>query len=191
MRRSGANKAGAPMKLRANPAALFTVVVLLLMVGLVVTAKQWQYQARLFPWTIGIPTMLLCFLQLGLDMFRSKDSGDEDVAGMMDLPVDRSVPAAVVIKRAANIFGWIFGLYLSIWIIGFILSVPIFLLLYLYLQAGESWKVAVIYMLVMLVFMIGVFEMVLHIPWPPGLINEPQEFILGLVERYLSGLVPI
>ncbi len=176
------------MKLRANPAALFTVVVLLLMVGLVVTAKQWQYQARLFPWTIGIPTMLLCFLQLGLDLFRGKNG---DVAGMMDLPVDRSVPAAVVIKRAVNIFGWIFGLYLSIWIIGFILSVPVFLLLYLSLQADESWKVAVIYMLVMLVFMIGVFEMVLHIPWPPGLINAPQEFILGLVERYLSGLVPI
>jgi hypothetical protein len=178
------------MKLKANPGALFTVFVLLLMIGLVATAKQWQYQARLFPWTIGIPTMVLCFLQLGLDMFRSKDA-DEDVAGMMDLPVDRSVPVAVVIKRAVNIFAWIFGLYLSIWVIGFILSVPLFLLLYLGLQAGETWKVAVTYMVVMMVFMIGVFEMVLHIPWPPGLINGPQEFILGLVERYLSALVPI
>ena len=173
-----------------NPGAYFTVFVLLLMVGLVVTAKQWQYQARLFPWTIGIPTMLLCFLQLGLDLFRNKN-GDEDVAGMMDLPVDRSVPVAVVIQRAVNIFGWIFGLYVSIWIIGFILSVPLFLLLYLSIQAGESWKVSVSYTVVMLVFMIGVFEMVLHIPWPPGLIGAPQEFILGLVERYLSGLVPI
>lgn len=178
------------MKLKANPGALFTLVILLLMIGLVVTAKQWQYQARLFPWTIGIPTMLLCFLQLGMDLFSGK-KGDEDAAGVMDLPVDRSVPVAVVIKRAVNVFGWIFGLYACIWIIGFILSVPLFLLLYLGLQAGETWKVAVIYMAVMLVFMIGVFEMVLHIPWPPGLINGPQEFILGLVEKYLSGLVPI
>lgn len=177
------------MKSRVNPGAFFTIVVLLLMVGLVVTAKQWQYQARLFPWTIGIPTMLLCFLQLGLDIFRNR--GDEDVAGMMDLPVDRSVPVAVVIQRAVNIFAWIFGLYLSIWIIGFILSVPLFLLLYLSVQAGESWKVSVSYTVVMLVFMIGVFEMVLHIPWPPGLVNGPQEFILGLVERHLSGLIPI
>ena len=178
------------MKLKANPGALFTLIILLLMVGLVVTAKQWQYQARLFPWTIGIPTMLLCFLQLGMDLFRSKNE-DEDVAGMMDLPVDRSVPVAVVIRRAVNIFGWIFGLFLSIWIIGFILSVPLFLLLYLSVQAGESWKVSVSYTVVMLVFMVGVFEMVLHIPWPVGLINAPQEFILGLVERYLSALIPI
>lgn len=178
------------MKLRDNPGALFTVFVLLLMVGLVATAKQWQYQARLFPWTIGIPTMLLCFLQLGLDLFRGKD-GAEGAAGMMDLPVDRSVPVAVVIRRAVNVFGWIFGLYLSIWVIGFILSVPLFLLLYLSVQAGESWKVAVAYTVIMVVFMIGVFEMVLHIPWPPGLVNAPQEFILGVVERRLSGLVPI
>ena len=178
------------MKLKANPGALFTLILLLIMVALVVTAKQWQYQARLFPWTIGIPTMLLCFLQLGMDLFRSKNEGEE-AAGIMDLPVDRSVPVAVVIRRAVNIFGWIFGLFLSIGLIGFILSVPLYLLLYLSVQAGESWKVSVAYMAVMMVFMIGVFEMVLHIPWPPGLISAPQEFILGLVERHLSSLIPI
>ncbi len=178
------------MKLRANPGALFTVFILILMIGLVMTAKQWQFQARLFPWSIGIPTMLLCFLQLGMDLFRNRNE-DEDLAGVMDLPVDRSVPVRVVIQRAVNIFSWIFGLYASIWIIGFILSVPLFLLLYLRIQAGESWKVAVTYMVVMMVFMVGVFEMVLHIPWPPGLINGPQAFILGLVEQHLSSLVPI
>ena len=178
------------MKLKANPGALFTVLILLLMVGLVMTAKQWQFQARLFPWSIGIPTMLLCFLQLGMDLFRNRNE-DEDLAGVMDLPVDRSVPVAEVIQRAVNIFSWIFGLYACIWIIGFILSVPLFLLLYLRLQARESWKVAVTYMVVMMVFMIGVFEMVLHIPWPPGLIDAPQALILGLVERYLSSMVPI
>ena len=46
-------------------------------------------------------------------------------------------------------------------------------------------------MAVMMVFMIGVFEMVLHIPWPPGVVSAPQVFILGLVERYLSSLIPI
>lgn len=178
-----------PMKLKANPGALFTTVILLLMLGLVMSAKQWQYQARLFPWAIGIPTLLLCFLQLGLDLFKTQ--GDKDPAGMMDLPVDRSVPVAVVIKRAVNIFSWIFGLYLSIWLIGFIISVPLFLLLYLSIQARESWNVIITYTIVMFVFLIGVFEMVLHIPWPPGIFDGPQAFILSLVERYLSGLVPV
>jgi len=177
------------MKLRANPGALFTVVMLLLMLGLVMSAKQWQYQARLFPWAIGIPTLLLCFLQLGLDLFKTKSAND--TAGMMDLPVDRSVPVSVVVKRAVNIFGWIFGLFLCIYLIGFIISVPLFLVLYLSIQARESWNVTVTYALVMFLFLIGVFEMVLHIPWPPGVFDGPQEFILGLVEKYLSGYIPI
>lgn len=177
------------MKLKANPGALFTVLILLIMLGLVMSAKQWQYQARLFPWAIGIPTLLLCFLQLGLDLFKTQKEGD--VAGMMDLPVDRSVPVAVVIKRAVNIFGWIFGLYASIWLIGFIISVPLFLLLYLSIQAGEPWKVTATYTVSMFVFLIGVFEMVLHIPWPPGIIDGPQSVILDFVEKYLSGLVPV
>lgn len=177
------------MKLRANPGALFTVLMLLIMFGLVMSAKQWQYQARLFPWAIGIPTLLLCFLQLGLDLFRAPK--DTDAAGMMDLPVDRSVPVSVVIKRAINIFGWIFGFYFSIWIIGFIISVPLFLVLYLTIQAGESWKVTAFYTVLMGVFLVGVFEMVLHIPWPPGVIDGPQAFILEIVEKHLSGLIPI
>lgn len=177
------------MKLKANPGAIFTLIILLMAFGLVITARQWQYQARLFPWVIGIPTLLLCFLQLGLDLFQGKREGD--TAGMMDLPVDRGVPVAVVVKRAFNIFGWIFGLYASIWLIGFVISVPLFVLLYLLIQARESWKVAVTYTVVMALFLIGVFEMVLHIPWPPGVFDGPQEAILGFVERYLSSYVPI
>lgn len=177
------------MKLKANPGALFTVIILLLMLGLVMSAKQWQYQARLFPWAIGIPTLLLCFLQLGLDLFKTQKA--TDAAGMMDLPVDRSVPVAVVVKRAVNIFSWIFGLFLSVWLIGFIISVPLFMLLYLSIQAREPWKVTITYAVVMFVFLIGVFEMVLHIPWPPGVFDEGQAMILDFVEKYLSGYVPV
>ena len=177
------------MKLKANPGALFTTVILLLMLGLVISAKHWQYQARLFPWAIGIPTLLLCFLQLGLDLFKTQK--ETDTAGMMDLPVDRSVPVRVVIIRAVNIFGWIFGFFFTIWLIGFIIAVPLFLVLYLSIQAREPWNVVVTYAVVMFLFLIGVFEMVLHIPWPPGVIDAPQAAILDFVETYLEGYLPI
>jgi len=48
------------MKFRANPGALLTLLILAVFFGAVYTAGQWQYQARMFPWTIGIPAMLLC-----------------------------------------------------------------------------------------------------------------------------------
>ena len=51
------------------------------------------------------------------------------MCGAMDLPVDRSVPVSVVAKRAANTFLWILGLFAAVWLVGFVLSVPLFVFL--------------------------------------------------------------
>jgi len=167
------------MRFRFNPGALFTLLILLIFFGGVFTARQWQFQARLFPWTIGIPALLLCVAQLAMDLFRTTESDNsDDVSGLMDLPVDRSVPVSVVVHRAVNSFGWIIGFMLVIWLIGFIISVPLFVLLYLLIQAREKLWVSLVYTGAMLIFLLGVFHQVLHIPWPPGVFPGPQEMIL-------------
>ncbi len=170
------------MKFRANPGAILTLLILAVFFGGVYTAGQWQYQARLFPWSIGIPALLLCVVQLGLDLFRIGDSADgDDRAGMMDLPVDRGVPVSVVVHRAANTFGWIGGFFFVIWLVGFIITVPLFVFFYLTIQAKEKLSVSLIYTGCMLIFLLGLFHYILHIPWPAGLIEGPQDFILGLI----------
>jgi hypothetical protein len=170
------------MKFRRNPGAILTLVIMAVFFTAVYTAGQWQYQARLFPWTIGIPAVLLCVVQLCLDLFRIGDSVDgDDRAGMMDLPVDRGVPVSVVVRRAANTFGWIGGFFFVIWVVGFIITVPLFVFFYLTIQAREKLSVSLIYTGAMLIFLLGLFHYILHIPWPAGLIEGPQVFILGLI----------
>ncbi len=170
------------MKFRFNLGALFTLLILLIFFGGVFTARQWQFQARLFPWTIGIPALLLCVAQLAMDLFRTTESDNsDDVSGLMDLPVDRGIPVSVVVRRAVNSFGWIIGFMLVIWLIGFIISVPIYVLLYLLIQAREKLWVSLVYSGAMLIFILGVFHQVLHIPWPPGVFPGPQEMILGWI----------
>ncbi|MEE9186214.1 MAG: hypothetical protein V3U81_04270, partial [Candidatus Binatia bacterium] len=66
------------MRFRFNLGALFTLLILLIFFGGVFTARQWQYQARLFPWVIGIPALLLCIAQLAMDLFRATESDDPD-----------------------------------------------------------------------------------------------------------------
>ncbi len=167
------------MRFRTNPGALFTLLILLIFFGGVFTARQWQFQARLFPWTIGIPALLLCIAQLATDLFRTTESeNSDDVRGLMDLPVDRGIPVSVVVRRAINSFGWVIGFMLVIWLIGFIISVPLFVLLYLLIQAREKLWVALVYTGSMLIFLLGVFHQVLHIPWPPGVFPGPQEMII-------------
>jgi len=181
------------MRLRINPGALFTLFILLLFFGGVLTARQWQFQARLFPWTVGFPILLLCVAQLAMDLFRATESDNsDDLSGLMDLPVDRSVPVSVVIRRAINTFGWFIGFFLVIWLIGFIIAVPLFVFLYLFIQAREKLRISLIYTGAMLVFLIGIFHQVLHIPWPPGVFPAPQENVLGWIDsgtRWLEAMI--
>ena len=170
------------MKFRANPGAFLTLFIMVIFFAAVYTAGQWQYQARLFPWTIGIPAVLICVIQLGLDLFQIGDSADsDDLTGLMDLPVDRGVPVSVVVRRATNIFGWILGFFFVIWVVGFIITVPLFVFFYLMTQAREKFGVSIVYTAGILVFLLGLFHYVLHIPWPAGLVAGPQDFILGLI----------
>ncbi len=169
------------MRFRLNPGAFLSAFLLLAFFGLVYTAAQWQYQARLFPWVIGIPVLFLCVIQLGMDLFSTSDGKEDDLTGLMDLPVDRGVPVSVVVSRAANIFGWIMGFFLVIWLVGFIITVPLFVFFYLKVQAKESLTVSIVYTLGILVFLLGLFHYVLHIPWPSGVIAGPQDFLLGVL----------
>ena len=158
--------------------ATFTFLILVLLVLALYTTREWSFQARLFPWTIGIPAIALCLLQLVLDLFKKKTDADED-QGIMDLQVDRSVPPEQVVRRAANIFGWIFGLFIVIWLFGFIISLPLFVWSYLTFQSRESWLSSLAWTGFTLVFMIGLFHYILRAPWSEAVIAWPQEAILS------------
>jgi TctA family transporter len=177
--RSGEAKKKTTIGFKFDFASLFTLLFFVIFAGAVFTARDWQLQARLFPWVVGFPILALCTYQLFKDLFVRTEASDEaEALGFMDLPVDRSVPVSIVIQRALNIFGWILGLFAMIWLIGFVVSVPLFVLLYLILQAREKTWIAIVYMIGMLAFIIGVFHVILSIPWPEGVFPQLEQFIL-------------
>ncbi len=172
-----------PLTFRFHPRSLFTLMVLAVVAFGVYSASEWQIQARLFPWVIGIPALFFCFCQLIADFFERRGADEtEDLRGMMDLPVDRSVPTSVVVSRAVNSLLWIVGLFAGIWLIGFVISIPLFVLLYLKFQAGEPFKVGLVSGATLALLIIGVFHLVLHVPWAEGVFPQPEEWILGGVE---------
>jgi len=174
-----------PLRFKFNAGVFFTLFVLAVFAVGVYAAADWQIQARLFPWVIGIPALVMCVMQLFGDFFRRGDANEQDVHGAMDLPVDRSVPIAVVVKRAINSFGWVLGLFAAIWIVGFVVAVPLFIFLYLIWQAREKLWISTAYCVSMLVFIVGVFHLILNVPWPEGLFPQAEEWILRRVESFV------
>jgi hypothetical protein len=166
------------MKLSVSVSAIFTFAITLLVVGALVTSRDWSFQARLFPLTVGIPALALCLTQLFLDLFKAKSGAEEDNHGVMDLKVDRDVPTALVVRRAANIFGWIVGLFVAVWLFGLIISLPLFVWLYLTFQSREEWWSSLMWTGFTLLFMLGLFHYLLRVPWPEALLGWPQETLL-------------
>jgi len=174
-----------PLRFKFNAGVFFTLFVLAVFAIGVYTAADWQIQARLFPWVVGIPGLVLCAMQLFGDFFRRGDANEQDVHGAMDLPVDRSVPVAVVVKRAVTSFSWILGLFAAIWVVGFVVAVPLFVFTYLSLQARERLWISSTYAIGILGLIVGVFHLILNVPWPEGVLPQGEQLILGMVESFI------
>ena len=80
----------------------------------------------------------------------------------------------------------VLGFIGSIWLIGFVLSIPLFILVYMLVQGRESIKIAFIWSIIGFVFTVGLFDMILHTNWGKPLWSAPGDFVLELIYRYVS-----
>jgi hypothetical protein len=167
------------MRIKLTGSLVFALFVSVIVVTSLVTSREWSFATRLFPWAMGIPALILCAIQLFLEVRRARGAAAEvENSGVMDLMVDRDVPLAQVVRRGGNIFAWIFGLFASIMLIGFVITAPLFIWLYLNFQAREKWWVSLLWTVIIVVFLLGLFHFILRVPWPHGIFDMPQEKVL-------------
>jgi hypothetical protein len=112
--------------MRFEPKMLFTLFATVVFCFIVYTSREWPLGTRMFPWWVGIPMLLLSVVQLGLEIYRSTRPVDSQRGPVEtgDLQVDWNIGTRLVVRRAANFFGWFTGLLLGIWLLGFFLQFP-------------------------------------------------------------------
>lgn len=172
------------MKIWVKARLAFTIVILLILLWAFLAAWDWPSQARLFPLAVCIPTFVLCLFQLGRDLFmEQKQATAKEDRWIVDLPSKQGLPLPLVLRRAGNISCWILGLLFSIWFVGFIISIPLFMWSYLIVQGRTKWWVALLYTALAQAFLLGIFHYTLHIHWIEGLISWPQEVVLEWIGK--------
>ena len=150
-----------------NPSFWLSLFFLGLFGVAVAIAINWSWDTGLFPYAVGIPALLLALWQLVLDLTSAQRSGDGDPRPqIMDITTDQGLPKDVVWRGTAVAFGWILCFVFSIWLVSFLIAVPLFVFFYLRHQAGATIRVAVTIASVMAIFIWGVFDQVIHTPWP-------------------------
>ena len=146
---------------------ILSIILVVYFALFVYTAKDWRLQARLYPWAIGIPMFVLALVQVVLDL-----RGIGPKKSRSDAPVDvqfaeRTDPV-VARRRTINIFSWIAGYILAIWLFGFSYSVPLVVFLYLKVQSRERWPLSIALTAAAWLLFWGLFDRLLHLPFPQG-----------------------
>ena len=153
---------------------LFDAFFLVLLAAAVATAWQWPFATKLFPLTIAIPVLLVAAAQFTKDAFfkGSADQDGEPRERIRDIEVDRSVPTRLVVQRAGTFYLCALGLLAAIVLIGFKLSVPLFMVFYFRRFSRAGWTVTLILTGLLTGLVLGLFDAVLHVAWPDSLLDH-------------------
>jgi len=176
---------------RSGFATLFDLLLSAALFGaatwMLVTALQWPWESGLFPGIVAGVMMALAAIQLARQILQMVSRrGAAGGSRVVDLTVDEDLPVALVVRRATALWVWILGLFASILLIGFVLSIPLFVLLYHIIQGRERITVAAAWAVAGLAFTIGLFDMLLHTRWLVPLWPAAEQALLDTVHRYLG-----
>jgi hypothetical protein len=126
--------------------AVMTVVMLVIFVGLVVTAGGYPAGARLMPLIVGIPAIGLCLLQVMLDVRRRADPGIVAAASPEQsvFNPEEAMAPGVRAQREFVLWGYFLAFIGGILLFGFWVAIPVFLVTFLRHQARASWRMALL-----------------------------------------------
>jgi TctA family transporter len=159
-----------PTRIAQSLFALFILVVF----GYVVYQAKWGFgalepRAALFPWVIGLPSLLLAIYVFIKDSLESTREVRAEGAALWSEP---EIDPIVERHRTLAIGCWIVGFFLAIWIFGFVPASALATFLYLKFGAGERWPISLALTAACWLFFFGVFDYALQLPFPAGSIFE-------------------
>jgi hypothetical protein len=131
------------------------------------TALSWPPRARIFPFAIFGPILIVAIANLVKDLRRQPwtEAIEQTIA-------EANLDKVSFRKRTRDILVWVLGFFLALWLFGFPLGTPLATFLYLKVAAGEGWPTSVIMAAGTWVFIVGVFGHFLDFIFPdPALLS--------------------
>lgn len=155
------------MKIR--PAAIFSFCALIFFCVFVYQAQDWRMQARLYPWAIGIPMLILAIVQFILDLkgVKAKETSD---GAPVDFQFQQTVEPELARKRTLVMFAWFLGFFALIYLVGFSIAIPLMVFGYLRIQSNEPWVLSIVLTVIAWFFFWILFVRLLNLPFPEGLL---------------------
>jgi hypothetical protein len=137
-------------------------------------ARNYAFLAKIFPFYISLILLICAVISIVLEIRKVVDQA-EDLHGASsgsDLSVDWDIPMAVVWRRFGLYVGIILGVYVFIYLIGYPLTMSLFILLFYRFVAKAGWIASLIAGAAGLGFL-ALASHLLGMDWPEGLLTLP------------------
>jgi len=148
------------------------------------TGNFGDVEAKVAPYVVGTIGTILVSLSLANRVLRRPDDIPADEGGPvhMDMVSDFTGERDVIVRRAGVFLGWLLAFMLSMWLIGFLPTVPLFTLAYMWTENREPLRLRLGMALGVTLFLWAVFDLALSIRWP--------DTVLGGLIPWLAATVP-
>lgn len=173
------SRAGLPMRglqpLKFIPGDIPHVVVIGMVLWMMYEAtgfRRWDSQVG--PYVVGTAALLLMTVSLANRILRRPDEAplDADSPMHMDMVADDNVPRPLVLRRAAIFFGWVAAFMCSLSLIGFLPTVPLFVMSFMWAENRERLSLRLQMAAGITLFTWFLFEFLLGIRWPASLLGD-------------------
>ncbi len=121
---------------------------------------------KLFPLAIAIPSFLLALGQVALSL-RARGGAP---AERTDADEPDALAPSERTRRTAIACAWVLGMFAAVYLLGFLVAIPLAALAYLRLGARERWAPSIGVGAFCWALVYGLFDRVLHVPLPPGVL---------------------
>ena len=148
-----------------KPNYYFSAFLILLTVSIIISASTWQkLEAKVLPIMVSSLVLILVIAQLVRDVHADKSAQTTKKKGLHD-----RVKSWQTFRKFGAAIGWIIGFLISIFLVGHMISIPVFALAYLK-SRGRGWLISVIYTTIISAFVYGVFGLGLQLSFYEGLL---------------------
>ena len=152
---------------------LFCIFLIAVAAYAIYSAHEWTFKTALFPLSVSIPLLILAAIQLS-QLILGKEETNESAA--VDLEFSSNAPPELERRRVITAFSWIIAFIASVYLVGFPLTVPLFILFYLKFESEVGMLHALVAAAITWGSFYGLFQWLVHIQFEQGLV----EIWLGL-----------
>jgi hypothetical protein len=163
---------------------VFTFGFLILLCFMMFQASRWNFDAKIVPMIVGTLGVSVVAISLLNDMCRVPKAVHVDSMAEaaqhqvgekmhMDLESDtKHLSVRTITTRGIIFFSYLLGFMGSMYLIGLIPTVGIFVVLFMRIEGKERWTLTIPYAVFMVIFIYIGFDKFMAIPWPQTWIGQ-------------------